>query len=308
MVKDSGKGTVVTIPAQQPVRGYFFAILATALWSGNLLVARTFKASIPPVSLGFMRWMVAFLVFTPFALKGAMREWQALKRHWAYVVITGFLGVSLFNTLVYYAGRTTIALKMSLISITFPVMIIVISRFLFGEKISLRRALGMVVVVSGLVLLTTGGRFSNLADLAFAPGDLFMLVAATVFAIYSILVRNRPKEISVQTFQYATFGVGVVFLGLAFVPERALSPTLVLGPGAIAAIVYVGIFSSLVAFVSWNKAIELIGASRAGIVYYSQPVFAGVLAYLFLGEAVGLTQAVAACLILVGIVAASSSS
>jgi drug/metabolite transporter (DMT)-like permease len=115
-------------------------------------------------------------------------------------------------------------------------MIIVISRFLFGEKISLRRALGMVVVVSGLVLLITGGRLSYLAELDFAPGDLFMLAAATVFAIYSILVRNRPKAISLQTFQYATFGVGVAFLGLGFVPERIMSPALVLGPGAIAAI------------------------------------------------------------------------
>jgi drug/metabolite transporter (DMT)-like permease len=162
------------------------------------------------------------------------------------------------------------------------------------------------VVVAGLVLLITGGRLSDLAALDFAPGDLFMLAAAAVFAVYSILVRNRPKAISLQSFQYATFGVGVAFLGLAFVPERLLSPALVLGPGAFAAILYVGVGSSLVAFVSWNKAIELIGASRAGIVYYSQPVFAGVLAYLFLGEAVGLTHAIAACLILVGILVASS--
>jgi drug/metabolite transporter (DMT)-like permease len=303
---DSNRRNATAASGQVPFRGFLFAILATALWSGNLLVARIFKASIPPISLGFMRWLVAFLVFSPFALKGAIRERAALKQHWVYVVTTGFLGVSLFNTLVYYAGRSTTALKMSLISITFPVMIIVISRILFGEKISLRRTLGMVVVVAGLVLLITGGSLSDLAEMDFAPGDLFMLAAATVFAVYSIMVRNRPKAISLQTFQYATFGVGVAFLGLGFVPERIMSPALVLGPGALAAIMYVGIGSSLIAFVSWNKAIELIGASRAGIVYYSQPVFAGVLAYLFLGEAVGLTHAIAACLILVGIVVASS--
>jgi len=292
-------------PGLRPA-GFLFAILATALWSGNLLVARAFKASIPPISLGFLRWMVAFLVFTPFAIRGAIREKEVLKKHWAYVAITGFLGVSVFNTFVYYAGRTTAALNMSLISISFPVMIIVISRILFSEKISLRRAAGMVVVVSGLVLLITGGRLASLARLSFAAGDLFMLAAATVFAVYSILVRNRPKAITLQTFQYATFGLGVAFLGPAFVLERALAPALVLGPGAIAAIVYVGIGSSLIAFVSWNKAIELIGASRAGIVYYTQPVFAGFLAYLFLGEAVGLTHFIAAALILAGIVMANS--
>ena len=286
--------------------GFLFAILATALWSGNLLVARAFKASIPPISLGFLRWMVAFLVFMPFALKGAIRERAALRKHWIYLSITGFLGVSAFNTFVYYAGRTTTALNLSLISITFPVMIIVISRFLFGEKISLRRALGMVVVVTGVVLLITDGQLSDLASLTFAPGDLFMLAAATIFAIYSILVRNRPKGMSLQTFQFATFGIGVAFLAPAFVLERALTPALELGPGAVAAIVYVGIGSSLIAFVSWNKAIELIGASRAGIVYYSLPVFAGALAFLVLGEAVGLSHLIAAVLILVGIIMANS--
>jgi drug/metabolite transporter (DMT)-like permease len=286
--------------------GFLFAILATALWSGNLLVARAFKASIPPISLGFLRWMVAVLVFMPFALRGAILEWPALKRHWRYLSVTAFIGISAFNTFVYYAGRTTTALNLSLISITFPIMIIVFSRFLFGEKISQRRALGMIVVVTGVVLLITGGRLSDLASLSFAAGDLFMLVAATLFAIYSLLVRNRPKAVSVRTFQFVTFLVGVVFLAPAFVLERTLSPALELGPGAVAAIVYVGIGSSLVAFVSWNKAIELIGASRAGIVYYTLPLFAGVLGYLFLGETVGFSHAIAAVLILSGIIMANS--
>ena len=196
----------------KPLRGYLFAILATALWSGNLLVARAFKSSIPPISLGFMRWLVAMLVFMPFALKGAMQEKEALRQHWKYLSVTALIGISLFNTLIYYAGRTTTALNLSLISITFPVMIIVFSRFLFGEKISRRRALGMIVVVTGVVLLITGGRLTDLATLSFATGDLFMLSAATLFAVYSLLVRKRPKNMSLKTFQFSTFTIGVVFL------------------------------------------------------------------------------------------------
>jgi drug/metabolite transporter (DMT)-like permease len=105
---------------------------ATALWSGNFIIARGLSESIPPVSLAFYRWVVAAIVFLPFALKPLLREWDCLRTHLPYLSMTALLGVTLFNTLIYFAGHTTTALNLSLISITFPIVIVILSRIIYG--------------------------------------------------------------------------------------------------------------------------------------------------------------------------------
>ncbi len=288
--------------------GYAFALLSTALWSGNLIVARALNASITPVSLAFLRWSVALAAFLPFALKGALAERKAVAKALPQLALTGLLGVSIFNTLIYFAGRSTSALNMSLISIVFPIIVIVLSRFLFGEAISLKRVLGIVVVIAGVLLLITKGRLEALLSLSFAQGDLLMLGAALMFALYSLLVRKRPPELSIGSFQFSTFAMGWLFLAPAFIVERAISEPLALSLPAMGAILYVGLGASLVAFLSWNKAIELIGASTAGIVYYSMPAFGGLLAFALLGEGIGLMHALSALLIVAGIVLAGAQA
>jgi len=197
------------------------------------------------------------------------------------------------------------ALNMSLISITFPIIIIVLSRVFFGERISAKRFAGILIVVAGVVFLLTGGRPSDLLDVEFAVGDLLMLVTAAIFASYSLLIRRRPASLSLTTFQFSTFVVGVVFLAPFFVWERAVSVPLVLDGLVISAVLYIGIFASLAAFVSWNKAIERIGAAKAGLVYYLMPVFSGLSAWLLLGEPLGIIHLVSMAIIVVGIFLAS---
>jgi drug/metabolite transporter (DMT)-like permease len=298
------------VDTQRPNRwaGYAFALLSTALWSGNMIVARAFNASITPLALAFLRWSVALIAFLPFALKGLLAERKLVAKSLPQLALTGLLGVSIFNTLIYYAGRSTSALNMSLISIVFPIIIIVLSRFLFGEAIALKRVLGIAVVIAGVLLLITKGRLDALLSLSFAEGDLLMLGAALMFALYSLLVRKRPPELSVRSFQFSTFAMGWLILAPAFIAERMVSAPLALSVSAVGAILYVGLGASLVAFLSWNKAIELIGASTAGIVYYSMPAFGGLLAFLLLGEGIGLMHALSAILIVAGIILASAQT
>ncbi len=133
--------------------GYLFALAATAIWSGNFIIARGLSESITPISLAFWRWVVAVLVFLPFALKPLIAERNILKRHLPYLAITSLLGITVFNTVIYFAGHTTTAINLSLISITFPVFIVILSRFFFGETITVNRALGILLVATGIVLL-----------------------------------------------------------------------------------------------------------------------------------------------------------
>ena len=119
---------------RQIILGYFFALGATAIWSGNFIIARGLNESIPPISLAFWRWVVAVVVFLPFALKPLIVEWHILKENIFYLSITSLLGITIFNTLIYFAGYTTTAINLSLISITFPVFIVILSRFFFVNQ------------------------------------------------------------------------------------------------------------------------------------------------------------------------------
>lgn len=290
---------------QQALPGYLFAICATALWSGNFIIARGLNESIPPISLAFWRWVVAVIVFMPFALKPLIAQRDVLKENIGYLAITALLGITTFNTLIYLAGHTTTALNLSLISITFPVFIVILSRLFFGEKITINKGIGIILVATGVVLLVTKGNVSSLANISFAVGDVWMLIAAIIFAVYSILIRHKPAGLSIWSFQLSTFILGLVFLFPFFIWEYTTSPTIEFDAKIVGSILYVGIFASLSAFVLWNKAIMVIGPTKAGMIYYTLPLFSGVLAYLILKEDISMVHLYSALLIISGILTAN---
>jgi len=288
-----------------PFAGYIFAIGATAIWSANFIIARGLSDSIPPIALAFWRWVVAVLVFLPFALKKLISEWKVVKKHFLYLSFTALLGITTFNTLIYFAGHTTTAINLSLISITFPIFIIIFSRFLFRELFTLNKGIGIILVAIGVISLITRGNFTRLFSLTFAIGDLWMLIASIVFAVYSILLRRKPKELSIWVLQLSTFILGLIFLFPFFIWSSLITAPVMFETRTVFAILYVGIFASLSAFLLWNKAVATIGPSKAGMVYYTLPFFSGILAWTFLGEKISIVHLYSMLLIVPGILLAN---
>lgn len=290
---------------QKNLSGYIMAILATAIWSGNFVIARGLSDSIPPVTLAFGRWLVAVIAIAPFAVKSMVKDWHHVKDNIGYLVVTSFLGITIFNTLIYFAGHTTSAINLSLISITFPIFVILLSRFIFKEYLTVNRFLGIILVVAGVVILITKGDLKVLWQVEFAIGDLWMLLAAMIFAVYSILVKQKPKEMGIMGFQLITFLLGLIFLLPFFIWEQSVTPFVKFDTTSVLSILYVGIFASLTAFVLWNKAIDAIGPSRSGMIYYTLPLFSGLVAFLFIGEKIGFIHLISALLIVPGIIIAN---
>ena len=241
------------------IAGYLFAFGATALWSGNFIIARGLNESIPPISLAFWRWAVAVVVFLPFALKPLIAEWDILKANIPYLAITSLLGITIFNTLIYLAGHTTTAINLSLISITFPVFVVILSRIFFRELITVNNGVGIIIVTTGVIVLITKGDLSRLLNLSISIGDVWMLLAAIIFAVYSILLKQKPKQLSIWALQLSTFIVGLIFLFPFFIWEYVTASPIEYDANIIYSILYVGVFASLSAFVLWNKAIVTVG-------------------------------------------------
>lgn len=284
--------------------GFVCAIAATILWSGNFIVARGLSEVIAPLSLAFWRWVVAILVLSPFAIKPLLARKAWMKKHLGYLSIVSLLGVTLFNSLIYLAGQTSSAINLSLIAITFPIFILILSRIFLSEVISWNKLFGIVLVAAGILLLISKGDVLVFSQLSFAQGDIWMLIASLIFAIYSMLLKHKPAGISVPAFQLASFILGWIFLLPFYLLELFWLPPQALDPSMVASILYIGIFASLVAFILWNKAIAIIGAVNAGMVYYSLPIFSGILAIVILDESVTTLHLYSTLLVLTGIILA----
>ncbi|SCY66201.1 EamA domain-containing membrane protein RarD [Desulfoluna spongiiphila] len=285
--------------------GIMCALGATALWAGNFIVARGFHHSLPPVTLAFWRWFFASAVLFPFALPHLIRERARVKEHLGYLCLTAFSGVTLFNTLVYVAGLATTALNLSLIAMVSPLFIVILAWLFQGEGMHGAKVVGTLMAFFGVLLLITGGSPGVLLKMRFNSGDLLMMVAALIFAFYSLLVRQKPQGLSMLTFLASTFFMGLAMLAPAYFWERGFSIAPLMPLASMGVVAYLGIFAALIAYALWNRAIMLIGPGRTAVCYYLLPLFSGVEAMIFLGEPIGWVHLVSAGFILSGVALSS---
>ncbi|GGU56304.1 membrane protein [Streptomyces albospinus] len=299
-------------PSAQAV-GLALALTATVVWSGNFVIARALHDTVPPVQTAFWRWIVALLAVAPVALPQVRRQWPVIRRNLGFLALAALLGVTLFNTLIYTAGRSTSATNMAMIAAASPMMIALFD--LAGgrrgggrEKLGARRAAGMVIALLGVVTLVGKGSPAAILHLDFATGDLWMLAATATFAGYSALLRRRPQEIGGLSFLFTTFALGAAMLLPAYAISLAAEGGFRLTAGTAGPLLYVGVLSSAVAYFTWNKAVALVGAARAGVVYYLQPVCVALLSSAVLGEGIGAVQVLCMALIVAGVALGAAGS
>lgn len=285
--------------------GYLAALAATILWAGNFVVARGIAHEIPPMQLNFWRWVLALCCMLPLALPKLRADLPVMRRHWPYLCVMALVGVTTLNALIYKAGQTTQSLNMALLVPTAPIIIIILSRIVYGEPITPRRLGGVAVVLLGVLLLISRGDWRHLASVTFTPGDLWALAGAASFAVYSFLIRKRPPEISIEGFNAALFALGVAFMVPGVVWEAAVLPEPAWNVRVVVGVVYAGVGCSFAAYLLWTRAIACIGPVLAGIVYYSLPLFAAIESVLILGEGIAMFHVLGGGLIVAGILMAT---
>jgi drug/metabolite transporter (DMT)-like permease len=257
-----------------------FAVLA---WSGNIVLGRAVHATIPPVALAFWRWSVAFLIVLLLGWRHVLRDRAALERSWRFVLLLALLGISAYNTLVYIGLGSTMAVNALLLQSAMPLVILVFSFLLFRERARPLQVAGIAASLAGVVVIASRGAPASLLHLAVAPGDLWVLTAILVYALYSALLRRRP-DVHPLSFLVTTFGIGAAVLLPFYVWETLTMAPLRPTPTAFVTIAYVAVFPSFLAYLCFNRGVELVGANRAGPFLHLMPVFGSLLAMLFLGE------------------------
>lgn len=280
---------------------YLLLSLSALFWSGNFVLSRAVSTLIPPVGFNFWRWVVALAVLAPLALPKMPRQWRLIRENPGFIALSGLLSVTLFNLLIYSAMHTTTAINAVLINSVIPVFIIFLSRLIYGVRMTIRQWLGIGLSLAGVVAIVLRGEAAVATTLAFHQGDLFVLVAALVWALYSVGLRRYPEGLDPFVFLFAIAVCGLSFLAPLYAWEIAGGKAVQPNPATLASIAYVGVFASVAAFAAWNAGIRRIGAHIGGQFIHLMPAFSALLAMIFLGERIRPFHLTGIALIVAGI-------
>jgi drug/metabolite transporter (DMT)-like permease len=286
---------------------YLLLTLTCLFWAGNSVIGRAFRDEIPPITFSFYRWSIALVILLPWVAGPLMRQWRVLMANWKVMMFLAVLGVPTYNTINYAALHTTTATNSALINSACTVMIIAVNYLMFSVRGTARQWAGLAISLAGVAVIISRGDRQALLGLQLVRGDLLLLVAALSWAVYTACLRWRPRELDQLTFAGASILIGVVVLVPLYWWEAARVAPVVFTPGVIAAVLYTGIFPSVLAVLFWNKAVAEVGANRAGQFLHLVPVFGITLAVIFLGETLQPFHLAGAAIIFTGIYLAAGA-
>ncbi|HIJ88708.1 MAG TPA: DMT family transporter [Desulfuromonadales bacterium] len=283
------------------VHPYLLLTLTTLFWAGNFVIGRAMKSSIPPFSLAFWRWTLAFIMLLPFSIACLRRDWPVLRQNWRWLTLFGILGVACFNTFVYIGLHSTTATNALIINSAIPILIVLLSRLLAGTVVSGRQAFGIALSLSGVLTIISRASLDVILTLKINSGDAWILLAVFCWAFYTFLLRHRPAALHPLSFLTSIVAIGLIPLSMLYAWELSRGDYFDLDPANITCLLYVGLFPSVLAFIFWNRSVSIVGANRAGLFLYLMPVFGTVLSVIFLGETFHLFQLAGIGLIFTGI-------
>lgn len=282
---------------------YFIMVLPPLFWAGNFVVGRAVvSAQIAPITLSFWRWLLAMLILLPFVLKPMWQQRKVIQTHFWKICFLAILSISAFNSLAYIALQYTTATNATLLNSFIPIFILVIMGLFFKEKISNKQILGVLVSLAGVFVILTRLDLEIIKALSINKGDLWMLVAALDWALYSIFLKYlRPEELSPLPF----LGIMVIIGTLVLVPLLLINPfneaPIVWNEGMIKALAYIAIFPSIFAYLAWNYGMQKLGAATGGQFIHLMPLFGALMAVVFLGESIHLYHLLGGACIALGL-------
>jgi len=290
------------------VSPYLLLTLTPLFWACNWIIGRGLSTSIPPMAMTFYRWFFALLMLAPFAWPHLRREWPIVWRNRRVMLLLGIVGVGSHNALAYLGLNYTTAMNGVILNSFIPVMIIALSWLFLRQRLAHLQLLGVAVSLSGVLAILSLGSIETLAKLEVNRGDVFVILSMLLWSIYTICLRWKPAGLNMLTFLFVIAVIGDSAILPLYLAESAMGLPMSFTPTSIVALLSVALFSSVLAYIFWNRGVEQVGASVAGLFVHLMPVFGTVLAWLFLGEQLHAYHLAGIGLILSGIFVASRAA
>ena len=284
-------------------------IIPPLMWAGNAVVGRLVHDMVPPLTLNFLRWLLAFVILLPVAYR-VLRPGSGLWPHWRRYALLGLLGIGLYNALQYMALQTSMPINVTLVGSSMPVWMLAIGALFFGARITSYQLTGAMFSMTGVLIVLSRGQWSELLALRLVPGDLFMLLATIAWSFYSWLLVKTSEPTQLRgdwsAFLMAQLVFGLGWSGLLAGGEWASGRTAIdWGWPLVAALVFIAVGPAVVAYRCWGIGVQRAGPTVAGFFANLTPLFAALLSAAFLGQAPHAYHAAAFALIVGGIIVSS---
>ena len=287
------------------LKAAIFLCFASLFWSGNFVIGRfsSLENIVSPLSLAFYRWVIAFLILTPFCLQKAVKELPLLKKQPGMIFLIILTGPTLFNTLVYLGLTATTVINSLLIISTTPMLIILFNKLLYKAQTNIFQMLGIFISLIGVCYVIAKGSFQNIFDSEFYFGDLLILLAVTSWALYSIFLKKNETGVSGFSFLYLSFVFTVILLFPVYLYDIFIQDNFInIDQKTLLVIGYTGIFPSIISYMCWNTGVALIGPNKSGPFLHLMPIFGGILAFLVFRETLEIYHYAGILSVIVGII------
>ena len=287
------------------LKAAIFLCFASLFWSGNFVIGRfsSLENIVSPLSLAFYRWVIAFLILTPFCLQKAIKELPLLKKQPGMIFLIILTGPTLFNTLVYLGLTATTVINSLLIISTTPMLIILFNKLLYKAQTNIFQMIGIFISLIGVCYVIAKGSFQNIFDSEFYFGDLFILLAVTSWALYSIFLKKNETGVSGFSFLYLSFVFTVILLFPVYLYDIFIQDNFInIDQKTLLVIGYTGIFPSIISYMCWNTGVALIGPNKSGPFLHLMPIFGGILAFLVFRETLEIYHYAGILSVIIGII------
>ena len=275
-------------------------LAATLFWAGNYIVGKMAIAELSPLSLVYLRWLLALV---PLFLVARMVErpaWRQVLRSWPWLLALSAFGLAGYNFLLYAALQFTDAFSASLINAFNPALIVLASVVFLKERLSWSGLVGLVLALLGVLVILSKGQLLTILGTQHNAGDLLMLGAIVSWSAYTIIGRKAPRLPPITS--TALQGLVVV---LALTPVAAVQGVdLPQSAGSMWSLAYIALFPSLLSYVLWNRALQTIEPAKAGVFLNLITVFTAVLS-LVVGQPLTASQVFGGTIVLAGVALAN---
>ncbi|HXA68887.1 MAG TPA: DMT family transporter [Stellaceae bacterium] len=307
MPLDVSVASTTIVPRWRALLPYMALTVTMMCWGGNWVVGRAIRGDMPPAALNFWRWTVALAILAPVALPGLRGKGRVLRRHWRLIAGLGGSGVVAFQLLAYLGLQSTTTVNAVVMNSAAPVFIILCCWAIDRDRVSPRQIAGMAISFLGIVTIMEEGKLAALADFKVRLGDVLILSAMPFWGLYAVLLKRRPRELDPPALLFSVAVAGVLMLAPLYAVETAFirAPDATLA--SVEAVLYVGIFASVVGFFCWNYGASVVGPNRAGFMLHLLPGFGTLFAILFLGESLRLYHVIGIGTIIAGVLLATSA-
>lgn len=277
---------------------YLLPFFTVMIWGGNSIVNKMAASTIEPSAMSFYRWFVAMVLLTPFCLPAVIKQRHLIRPYLTKLAFLALLGMVLNQSLGYYAGLTTTASNMALITSLVPLISVFLSVPLLGKSVSMLSIVGGVISLGGLAFMLGHGDVTYFLHQDMTQGDSLMLLAALVYAAYCVLLKRWKMPFNSLTLVYMQGFFSVIMLTPLWLSSEQLLPS----QDALPLIAYAGIAASIFAPLMWVKAIDLIGADSSAMFMNLMPVVSVALASTLLGEEIHVYHIIGGLMVISGVI------